>query len=246
MRFVKMEGLGNDFVVVGPEIAMDGDLVRRLCHRRLGVGSDGVLQVSPADGVVVMGYWNADGSTAEMCGNGLRCVARYAFDRGFASSDSFEVLTPVGSRQVVVADRPRVETGPTSTGDLFVFEGREFIPVQVGNPHAVVMVPDVDAEDVAGVGARLEAFTPAGVNVEFVRVVDPTVLEMRVWERGVGETLACGSGMVAAVVAAHRLGLSEQVVTVRVRGGEGGVSLTSDTSWLTGPARYVFSGEFDL
>jgi diaminopimelate epimerase len=190
-----------------------------------------------------MGYWNADGSTAEMCGNGLRCVARYAVDHGLAADAAFEVITPAGSRRVEVSDQPRVETGPTSVSPPFLFENRDFVPVLVGNPHAVTIVGDVGAADVAGIGARLEAATPEGVNVEFVRIADRTQLDMRVWERGVGETLACGSGMVAAVAAAHHLGLVDEVVTVRVPGGEGEVALADGTSWLTGPARYVFGGE---
>jgi diaminopimelate epimerase len=125
----------------------------------------------------------------------------------------------------------------------FVFENRDFVPVRVGNPHAVTIVGDVGAADIAGIGGRLEASTPQGVNVEFVRVADRSELEMRVWERGVGETLACGSGMVAAVAAAHHLGLVDEVVTVRVPGGAGEVALAEDTSWLTGPASYVFGGE---
>jgi diaminopimelate epimerase len=245
LKFLKMEGLGNDFVLVGPEVKVDGDVVRGLCDRRRGVGADGLLQVSPNEGVIVMGYWNADGSEAEMCGNGLRCVARYAFDQGLTADTDFEVMTPAGTRRVLVGEHPRVETGPVGVATPFVFEGRDFVPVRVGNPHAVTMVGEVGAADVAGIGARLEAATPQGVNVEFVRVTDPSHLEMRVWERGVGETLACGSGMVAAVVAAHHLGLVGELVTVRVPGGEGEVVLTEGTSWLTGPARYVFGGEFD-
>jgi diaminopimelate epimerase len=146
---------------------------------------------------------------------------------------------------VFVSENPRVETGPTSVGDVVVFEGLALTRVLVGNPHAVVIVEDVGSADVAGVGARLVKATPGGINVEFVRVIDRSRLEMRVWERGVGETLACGSGMVAAAVAAHRLGLTDQEVFVMVRGGEAEVALAGDTSWLTGPARYVFSGEFD-
>ena len=238
-----MEGLGNDFVLVGPEVVVDRDLVRAVCDRRRGVGADGLLQVSPSDGVIVMGYWNADGSVAEMCGNGLRCVTRYAFDHGLTRDKDFDVVTPAGGRRVTVSDRPRVETGPISVAVPFVFEGRDFIPVQVGNPHAVTMVGDVGSADVAGIGGRLEASTSQGVNVEFVRVNDRSHVTMRVWERGVGETLACGSGMVAAVAAAHHLGLVGDIVTVEVPGGEGEVSLADGTSWLTGPARYIFSGE---
>ena len=238
-----MEALGNDFVLVGPEVTVDVDLVRGLCDRHRGVGADGLLHVRSSEGVIVMGYWNADGSVAEMCGNGLRCVARYAFDQGLSPLAEFEVLTQVGSRRVAVSELPRVETGPTSVGAPFLFENRDFVPVRVGNPHAVTIVGEVGAADVAGVGRRLEAATPEGVNVEFVRIADRSHLEMRVWERGVGETLACGSGMVAAVTAAHHLGLVEEVVTVQVPGGIGEVALTGDSSWLTGPARYVFSGE---
>jgi diaminopimelate epimerase len=243
LKFVKMEGLGNDFVLLGPEENVDADLVQKLCDRRRGIGADGLLQVSSSDGVIVMGYWNSDGSTAEMCGNGLRCVARFAFDQGLAPDAEFDVVTPAGSRRVQVSDSPRVETGPTSVSTPFLFENRDFMPVRVGNPHAVTIVGEVGAADVAGIGARLEAATPEGVNVEFVRVADRTHIEMRVWERGVGETLACGSGMVAAVAAAHHLGLVDELVTVRVAGGEGVVALAGDTSWLTGPASYVFSGE---
>ena len=238
-----MEGLGNDFVLVGPEVNVDVDLVRMMCDRHRGVGADGLLQVSSSDGVIVMGYWNADGSGAEMCGNGLRCVARYAFDQGLSPVAEFDVVTPAGSRRVVVSEQPRVETGPTSVSAPFLFENRNFLPVHVGNPHAVAIVGEVGAADVAGIGARLEAATPQGVNVEFVRIADRSHLEMRVWERGVGETLACGSGMVAAVVAAHHLGLVDAAVTVQVPGGVGEVALTDDSSWLTGPARYVFGGE---
>lgn len=243
MRFTKMEGLGNDFVVVDGSVEVSPDLVRRLTDRRRGVGADGVLQVTVEQGIVHMGYWNADGSAAEMCGNGLRCVARYAVDRGLVTTESFTVVTPVGEREVTVSDEPRVELGPVEVGSSFEFEGWLFHRVGVGNPHAVAFVQDLSLAPVTELGSELERLTQGGINVEFVRVVDRHKIEMRVWERGIGETMACGSGMVAAVAVARHLGLTDSEVTVRVPGGDGLVELDDSTSWLAGPVSYAFTGE---
>jgi diaminopimelate epimerase len=243
MKFTKMHGLGNDFVVVDGSVEVDGDLVRRLTDRRRGIGADGLLQVTLDNGLVRMGYWNADGGPAEMCGNGLRCVARYAVDQGLVDGDVFTVLTPAGERKVTASQDPRVEIGPVEVGASFEFEGWLFHNVGVGNPHAVAFVQDPAVAPVAELGAELERLTPGGINVEFVRVIDRHKIEMRVWERGVGETLACGSGMVAAGAAAHHLGLTDNEVTVKVPGGDGLVELESSTSWLTGPVVYSFTGE---
>lgn len=243
MHFDKMEGLGNDFVVLDASVDVSADLVRKLSDRRRGIGADGVLQVSLADGGVRMAYWNADGSTAETCGNGLRCVARYAFDRGLVDDKEFAVHTPRGRLRVEASVDPRVELGPVELGSNFEFEGRKFQWAQVGNPHAVTLVSDPWKEEVASVGRSLELSTPGGTNVEFVHVLDDTRLEMRVWERGVGETLACGSGMVAAVAVSRHLGLTGDEVSVTAPGGMGTVQLTPGSAWLSGPARYIFSGE---
>jgi diaminopimelate epimerase len=243
MQFTKMEGLGNDFVVVDDTVLVDPALVRRLTDRRRGVGADGLLQVTLENGIVRMGYWNADGSPAEMCGNGLRCVARYAVDRGLVSGLTFEILTPVGPRRVQFSDEPRVEIGRVDVQESFEFEGWLFHRVTVGNPHAVAFVEDLSAAPVHQLGSELGRLTPGGINVEFVRVVDPHKIEMRVWERGIGETLACGSGMVAAAAAAHRLGFSRAEVAVGVPGGDGLVELEDSSSWLTGPVSYVFTGD---
>ncbi|MDP3984348.1 MAG: diaminopimelate epimerase [Acidimicrobiia bacterium] len=246
MNFVKMEGLGNDFVVVGDEVALDPALIRRLCDRRRGIGGDGLLQVGGGGQVVVMGYWNADGSPAEMCGNGLRCVTRYAIDHGIAAGETFVVATPAGERRVFAGEEPRVELGRVVVGDPFEFADLQFFRASVGNPHAVTFVAEVDGAPVATVGAALEAAEPAGVNVEFVHVRDQAQLEMRVWERGVGETLACGSGMVAAAAVSHHLGFTDADVSISAPGGTGRVELEANTSWLTGTVRYVFSGSVDL
>ncbi|MGH8957758.1 MAG: diaminopimelate epimerase, partial [Acidimicrobiia bacterium] len=187
MLFTKMEGLGNDFVVLTGEVAVTGDLVRFLCDRHFGVGADGVLRVGLVDGTVVMDYWNADGGEAEMCGNGLRCVARFARDHKMAPTPSFTVKTAVGERRVHALPEPRVELGPVAVGESFVWEGATFYATTVGNPHAVTIVDDPEKVDVAGIGQSLEAATPGGVNVGFV-AVEPDSIRLRVWERGVGET----------------------------------------------------------
>lgn len=243
MHFDKMEGLGNDFVVLDASVEVNPDLVRRLSDRRRGIGADGVLQVTLADGGVRMGYWNADGSAAEMCGNGLRCVARYAFDRGMVDGKEFAVLTPRGPLRVELNEDPRVELGPVELGNNFEFDGQKFQWASVGNPHAVTLVSELREEEVASIGRSLEQATPGGTNVEFVNVLDDSRIEMRVWERGVGETLACGSGMVAAVAVSRHLGLTGAAVSVTMPGGVGTVELTPGSAWLSGPAHYVFSGE---
>ena len=245
MRFTKMEGLGNDFVVVDSDVELDSDRVRRLCDRHFGVGADGVLRVGVRDGDVVMDYWNADGGVAEMCGNGLRCVAMYALENGLVSERDFIVVTAAGRRRVTASERPRVELGPVILGESFSWAGSTFYPVTVGNPHAVTMVDDPEKIDVAGIGSELERATPGGVNVGFF-AAEPEALRLRVWERGVGETLACGSGMVAATAVACHFGLADGKVTVRVAGGESTVEFSGETSWLTGPARIVFVGEVEL
>ena len=246
LRFTKMQGLGNDFVVVGEEVTVSPDMVTALCDRRFGVGADGVLRVSRPQETVVMEYWNADGSLSEMCGNGLRCVARAAYDRGLASTPTFTVVTPAGRREVVVGDTMvSVDLGPTEIGTVARIGDRDYTRVSVGNPHAVTAVEDPASFDVPGVGSIVERHPtfPAGANVEFVRRSAADAIEMRVWERGVGETLACGSGMVAAAAVAHRDGAPPEI-RVDVPGGTGTVRFDGTKSWLTGPAEYVFEGEW--
>lgn len=240
MKFVKMHGLGNDFVVLDSEIDVTPDLVRLLCDRHLGVGADGVLTIGGEDGVVTMGYWNADGSAAEMCGNGLRCVALAAVDRGLASKGSFTVETPAGPRRVIVGDEIKVDLGMPVIGEMIEIDDRYFRNVNVGNPHAVTEVDDVAAAPVAEVGSALQKSFNDGVNVEFVRIDDGEV-DMRVWERGVGETRACGSGIVAAAAVARRNGGGDEI-TVTMPGGTARVEFDDGGAWLVGPADYVFEG----
>ncbi|MGH8870548.1 MAG: diaminopimelate epimerase [Acidimicrobiia bacterium] len=243
-EFTKMQGLGNDFVVLeGPDKPAVDDVIQ-LCDRRFGVGADGVLVVSPG-APVVMDYWNADGSAAEMCGNGLRCVARYVYDRGWVDGAEFEVDTPVGVRMVRVGeDLVEAEIGPTLIEGEETIEGQVYRLVDTGNPHAVRVVDDPASIDLTRVGPVVarEAGFDAGCNVEIVSVRGDEVT-MRVWERGVGETLACGTGMVAA--AAVALDGADGTVRVNVPGGVGQVEIKDKVAWLTGPAGYVFTGVFD-
>ncbi len=242
MRFTKMQGLGNDFVVLDAAIDVTPELVRALCDRHFGVGADGVLVMSPADGSVRMSYWNADGSVAEMCGNGLRCIARLAVDRGLAAPGRFEVETTSGRKRVNVAAEIHVDLGMPVLGDVTEVDGRYFRNVEVGNPHAVTEVDDVAATPVATVGPAVQHAFPHGTNVEFVRFDGPRV-EMRVWERGVGETLACGSGIVAAAAVARRNGAGDHI-TVTMPGGTARVDFEDGGAWLVGPAEYVFEGDW--
>jgi len=252
LEFVKVEGLGNDFVLLEgtpPSAAQ----VRRWCNRRTGIGADGVLRVSRLDhpeGVARMEYWNSDGSVAGMCGNGLRCVALYVFERGWTDQRSFIIRTPSGLNRVEVMPEGavKVEVGPYRVGRRFVMEGLSFTAVDVGNPHAVTFVrsaADVQDAPLARVGMAFQDHPrfPDGVNVEFAA---PTGngLRVRVWERGAGATLACGTGAAAVAAAAYEEGRAGPTADVELPGGRLGVELIDGVAWITGPAVVVFSGTF--
>jgi diaminopimelate epimerase len=246
LSFTKMQGLGNDFIVLEGPVRLSVDEIVEVCDRRFGIGADGVLVATKLD-PIRMEYWNADGSTAEMCGNGLRCVARYAYDKGWAMDRNFAVATAVGAMGVrVLEDGIEVQLGrPSVVGHVTIDEERYHL-VDVGNPHAVVIVDDLDASDVTGVGERLqtEEIFENGTNVEFVSIVDGS-LRMRVWERGVGETLSCGSGMVAAAFVATKTNGLEGPLTIEVPGGTGQVEFRDGIAWLRGPAEYSFRGNVE-
>ena len=247
MEFVKMEGLGNDFVVIRGPLQPTGDEVQRWCDRRLGIGADGVLVVTAVDDQSVgMEYWNADGSAAEMCGNGLRCVARYSVDRGLVPGPEFGVSTDAGRRRVIVGPLAvRAELGSVQAGgDSVELAGYDLATVSVGNPHAVTFVDDCYAVPVQAVGPVVEGDPryPNRTNVEFATVISTDRMALRVWERGVGETLACGTGAAAAVAEAHRSGRTGPSVTVVLPGGELLVEIVEGTAWIEGPANTVFAG----
>ncbi|EGK13241.1 diaminopimelate epimerase [Desmospora sp. 8437] len=275
MRFTKMHGLGNDFIVVTadtwPQEAPE--LARRLCDRRFGVGADGLVFLLPSRaGDVRMRILNADGSEAEQCGNAVRCVAKYYYERISGAKKEIIVETGAGlqsvrletdgsqvesicvdmGRPILEADRvpvalegERVVAHPVKIGE----ESFRFTAVSMGNPHAVIFVDDAAAFPVETWGPRLETHPlfPNKTNVEFVTVHSPRELEMRVWERGVGPTLACGTGACASLVAAVLNGTADRRARVRLKGGDLEIEWREgdDRVYMTGPARTVFEGEWN-
>jgi diaminopimelate epimerase len=253
-RFWKMSGAGNDFVLVEGPVRGAPALARRLCDRRRSVGADGLLVVDrrgPA-----LRYLNSDGSEA-FCGNGSRCAAVWAAERGWASGPEFHFRTGAGQLRARLLPRGRAAVAMPSPQVLrepfFVTTaGRrwEVSHWDTGVPHAVVRVPDVESVPVAEAGRALRyhrAFGRAGANVDFVQVRGKTLL-LRTYERGVeDETLACGTGVVAAAVAAQALGWARWPAKVRVRGGDTlSVFRDAERVWLEGPAEVTFTGEIDL
>lgn len=246
--FVKMEGLGNDFVVVGAEVEPSATDVVAWCDRRFGIGADGVLRVVPlAPDRIRMIYWNADGNEAEMCGNGLRCVAALALDRGWVSTPNIVVETAAGPlpAQVQPDGLVRALVGrPRSAGDPVVLEGLTFELVDVGNPHAVAFVDDVETIDVGTIGPRVEIdeMFSNRTNVEFVRPATRHSIEMRVWERGVGETMASGTGSTAAAYASILTARAESPIEVSVPGGVLTIEMVDEEAWMIGPGTEVYAG----
>ena len=283
LRLTKHHGLGNDFLVLlDPDRRhhLDADLARALCDRHRGIGADGVIRGSrpgagdpgagdpgagdPGAGDpaadLIFELYNADGGTAELSGNGIRCLAQAALDAGLvAAGRPFGVLTPAGLKQVVVrlTDRPgtvwaSVEMGPAQvTGEADRCNvGHGQLLVNVGNPHLVVLGPDPATVAVSELGPALDATAPEtnGINVEFVALgPGPDEITMRVWERGVGETLACGTGACAAAVALNHWGRTGNKVTVHQPGGPAEVELRPDgTVVLSGPSVRIAAVEVDV
>jgi diaminopimelate epimerase len=278
MRFAKYHGTGNDFVMVedlDDAIRLSSSLVAAACDRRRGVGADGVIRIAPADEAdFFMDYYNADGEAAEMCGNGIRCLAKYVYDRGLTSSPEITVLTRAGVKRLAiqshdgVAASVTVDMGPPSferktipmSGDpaaRFVSQpldvgARTFTAtaLSMGNPHCVLFLDpsdDLSALAVGRLGPMVEERPefPNRTNVEFVKVNDGEI-HVRVWERGSGETMACGTGACAALVACSLAGLTGREADVRFPGGLLKLAWrTNDHVLLTGPAVCVFEGELD-
>jgi diaminopimelate epimerase len=271
-----MHGLGNDYVYVDGFAHPVGDataLARRVSDRHTGIGSDGLIVIYPSNQADCrMEMYNADGSRGEMCGNGIRCVAKYAWERGLARVNPMRVETDAGIKLLHldveggVVVRVTVDMGePVLDGPRIpvAAEGRVIdAPLEVGartyrvtcvsmgNPHCVVFLPEVADLDLRDIGPRFEhhPFFPARVNTELVRVDGPGSLTMRVWERGSGETAACGTGACAAVVAAVLTGRAGRKSTVHLRGGDLAIEWRSadDHVTMTGPAEEVFRGEIEV
>jgi diaminopimelate epimerase len=274
-RFSKMHGLGNDFVIVDcrdAPLPLDAAAIRRLGDRHFGVGFDQLLTVEPArdaDSAFAYGIWNADGSRAGQCGNGVRCIARWLVRAGALSAKgSVRLESPSGAVAIeLLADgRVRADMGEPRFAPAAIplvaeeehdryridVAGREVevSAVSMGNPHAVVEVDNIADAPVEALGPQIEhadAF-PEGCNVGFVELRSRRQISLRVWERGVGETLACGSGACAAVAVLRRRGSVDADVTVALPGGELeiGWSGPGETLWMTGPAAFVFEGEWHV
>ncbi|MHC4933023.1 MAG: diaminopimelate epimerase [Planctomycetota bacterium] len=269
MRFVKMHGAGNDYVFVDTfeeSVADAPSLARAVSDRHTGIGGDGLILLAPSESADCrMIMYNADGSRAEMCGNGLRCVARLARNRGRVASDLMRVETDAGIRVVqLTPDGARVDMGAPSfspesipvtlPGPRVVDQELEILDTRVsltcvsmGNPHAVLYVDDVDRVDVSRIGPIVEMHDlfPERTNVEFVQVLDESHVRQRTWERGSGETLACGTGACAVCVAGVLTGRTGHSLRIRLRGGELLLEWDGEGSVLmTGPVVEVFRGEW--
>jgi diaminopimelate epimerase len=274
LPFAKMHGLGNDFVVIDERhqrYSLSREQLVHIADRRFGVGCDQILFLEAAQHARADARYrvvNADGSPAEHCGNGIRCVARF-IERGGEATDKvlIEIDEALFELTFVADTRVRVDMGAPSfePGALPLLASHtdyrytttigqhelEFGAVSFGNPHAVIEVAAVDAVDVAGIGAALQAspLFPASVNVGFMQIGDSGSLKLRVFERGAGETLACGTGACAAVAIGRRWGRLADEVSVQLRGGE--LMLHWDgnprhSMWMTGPATFVFDGSLEL
>ncbi len=254
-----MHGAGNDFLLFEPEEVEGVDLAmlaRRTCDRHFGVGADGILVAAPSKVAdLKMVYLNSDGSSSEMCGNGIRCLARYARDRGLISRETIAVETGAGVRKVLIRKdgSSRVEMGePAFEGEVEV-RGFRFVRVSMGNPHAVAFLESeaaIEALNLREVGAPVERdpLFPQRTNVEFAHARGVREVRMRIWERGAGETLASGSGSCAVAAVAMRLGLAESPVRVVLDGGAVEVEWAGEgtSAIMSGPAEYVCEGRLLL
>ena len=260
MKFTKMHGLGNDYLYVYGAVPEDiADLSIRLSERHFGAGADGMIYIGPSDRAdFSMRIFNADGSEAMMCGNGIRCVGKYVYDKGYTDKTRLTIETLSGIKTLTLhlkkgsVDRVTVGMGQAAVSPQKTVEanGESVVctPVSVGNPHAVIFCSDAEAAPVTTLGPLLEkspAF-PGGVNVEFVQVLSRTKLRMRVWERGSGVTMACGTGACASTAAAVSRGFCDPETPVAVTLDGGTLELTVDadnTITMTGPAAFVYEGE---
>ncbi len=275
MRFTKMHGLGNDYVYVNCfDESLPADipqLSRAVSNRHTGIGADGLILIGPSEiGDARMQMFNADGSRGEMCGNGIRCVGKYVYDHGIAKKEELNIETDIGVLTMQLSringriDQVRVNMGkpiltsadiPTTlAGDPPVMAELELADrklsvtcVSMGNPHCVTFVDQATDELVLEVGPQVEchAAFPNRVNVEFIQVLSPTEFNMRVWERGSGETQACGTGACASAVAGVLAGMTERTVLAHLLGGDLHLEWAeSNEVFMTGPAVEVFSGEW--
>ena len=279
MKFTKMQGIGNDYVYVdcfSEKIEHPEEVARFVSDRHFGIGSDGLILIKPSKVAdFEMAMYNADGSRGEMCGNGIRCVAKYVYDKGLTDKTKIRVETLAGIKQLdLTVENGQVTLVKVNMGSPIlnpeqipvVAQGEQVVnePIEVdgttyhmtcvsmGNPHCVIFLKeDIKKEFlIEKIGSKFENHPrfPRRINTEFVNVVDKHTLNMRVWERGSGETLACGTGACATAVAAVLNGLTEEEVTIHLLGGDLKIAWdrTENLVYMTGPATTVFEGEIVL
>jgi diaminopimelate epimerase len=279
MRFTKMQGCGNDYVYVDgakEQIALEDkpELVRRLSDRHFGIGSDGVIFINPAsEADFEMEMYNMDGSRSEMCGNGIRCVAKFVYDKGLTDKTSLSIVScgkikyidltvedgkvslvkvNMGAPILEAAQVPVVSENEQVIDEAIEVEGKEYkmTCVSMGNPHAIVFMDNVADLQIEKIGPFFENHDrfPNRTNTEFIKIIDDHTVEMRVWERGSGETLACGTGACATVVACVLNGLTGDEVTVKLLGGDLHIKWDREENlvYMTGPAEIVFEGEVEI
>ena len=277
MKFTKMQGIGNDYVYVNcfqETVENPGEVAKIVSDRHFGIGSDGLILIKPSDVAdFEMDMYNSDGSRGAMCGNGIRCVAKYVYDYGLTDKTSITVNTASGikyldltiengkavqirvnmgtpileaSKIPVISEKEKVIDEPIVAGN----KEYRITAVSMGNPHAVTYIDDVKGLDIEKIGPQFEhhSIFPDRVNTEFVKVLDRNTVEMRVWERGSGETLACGTGACAVAVASIVNGYTEDEVTVKLLGGDLKIywDRKDNLVYMTGPAEVVFDGEIKL
>ncbi|NLO85578.1 MAG: diaminopimelate epimerase [Clostridiales bacterium] len=274
MRFTKMEGIGNDYIYINgfeEKVLNASELSIKMSRCHFGCGSDGLIMILPSQVADFrMQMFNNDGSESEMCGNGIRCVAKYCYDRGLTEKTEFTIESGGGIKVMTVhvgedgtVETVRVDMGQAELDGLLIpsrIEGNPVVMhelmvedhvypvtlVNVGNPHAVTFVDDVKAARVTTDGPKIEchAAFPKKINAEFVHVIDRGHIEMRVWERGTGETLACGTGACASAVASMLNGFCDRKVEVSLIGGKLGIEWNEDDNhiYMTGAATFVYDG----
>lgn len=277
MKFTKMEGLGNDYVYVNcfQETVVEPEkMAVKVSDRHFGIGSDGLILIKPSDVAdFCMDMYNADGSRSEMCGNGIRCVAKYVYDYGLTDKTSISIETLAGIKYLdlqvengkvflITVNMGAPELVPAnipvkSEKDILINEPIKVAEteyrmtcVSMGNPHCIVFVEDTGSFPLEEVGPKFEnhVMFPNRINTEFIQILDRKTVNMRVWERGTGETLACGTGACASTVACILNGLTEEEITLHLLGGDLLVrwDRQQNVVYMTGPARVVFDGEIDL
>lgn len=275
MKFTKMHGCGNDYIYVDCTKEMIPDpngTALKLSDRHFGIGSDGLILVCPSEVADFrMAMYNSDGSEGAMCGNGIRCVAKFCYDKGLTDKEEIAIETKAGIKYIQLtiengkAVKARVDMGAPMTkaeqipvvglgeeviGKPINVDGRDWVMtcVSMGNPHAIVWYDDVTNLDIEKVGPGFHdhPMFPDRVNTEFAKVLDRNHVQMRVWERGAGETWACGTGACATAVACYLNGLTDRNVTIHLLGGDLEIEVAEDTVYMTGPATTVFEGEVEI